>query len=1213
MLHRCDLISSFFGLSGAAALTSETSETRIMSLKPSDLDVLLEYNGSTWSWKTSSTYYTTFNNWMSYNTGTLKAPTNAQLNAAYKPTTNIYLTPGEVVQLLVRIGLNYSYTWQTEKDNDCIPDATTTAVSTTCGIEQFSVPSKKMSEYLTIDGPFKLGIECSSHYAKGIDMSGNYGKFKAVRNVEATNSAVRKYVKDIAYRNENWGFGDSMVLHRCYNTVAQVGWTKDQNDNFHLGYVCWSNGDKTEIVLHDTTDDIHIGLLAWRCAQTVTMQDVGDGTYKQRIYLSWDGVRVNDLKKYKMGQEFIAPAVGVWCKKITWWCKAPGPTGAGGAFAEYSVSEWYNYSLPRFNYPNSDAPVPAGFFLPKAAIQRQLLFNAAKYVGGHGVVVGGGYQQSAPGVIDPNSMVPTDNIQYDTGTSGFNITAEWSTGTWGQLRQYNGITQLNSASRLYGGVSADFYKKMKPVDWAASTVSAMVMNTVDYPNSGSQVVFGYSLSEQPDGIKISDDYAFYATITTKLLYNGDYVIGDVTTSDTPISDVLENCITDVDIFSGNAIVSGGSTTRLINTFADKYSIFDGYFAMYCDFTANSIIGDILDDVQIAFLTNSEMYNQYLPNGLDTYLPTFKTTLRELRTVEDQNNPALAAIAGLSSSLDYRNTLFTEMHNAFTSSKSVNEMLGEFKRKVNEAIARATNAATLSANPAKRALLYNAAWTQIKYDRITSVIELATSAGITTLSEAFDYVTRAVPDYGFALSDDDQIALYEDLLSQSTYAGYKANCCRKIDTVGSNVSYWRTYTQRMGSSIIGSGAPDPEFVTASDGALYLYPPVLSFYVEAESFDHIVQTYGYYFNVPLKYSYVMIYKLYPRDATSHTYCVCWCARFNGGTDSDLGRAVRSCYAEFVAIGDELAKAYVNSDAGAFTTPELPDGWTGTNISPDVTGSLALIGSMALSGVLGSFSIPDEAQKTPIGNKLKLGLKTSLPSIAIGAGVGAVLSAANVIWKDDAGTINGAYSLKNIVNTVNDASFWENVTLTGAAAINSSGHEAMATVNALFMWAVRCGVFKPIKTLDGDDVAIGYGCYSPSIVAPKYYYTGERIDYSALALTAAIAITAGYTRRYLKYEKVRTASYLPVTTSMAAASAGGSVISAIISDETAHQSDLVGLVDMVEQDVKPEIDDISTNVNSILTVVSNLMTGLDLVQGKTEDIQETLNGMKRRTYRY
>lgn len=557
-----------------------------------------------------------------------------------------------------------------------------------------------------------------------------------------------------------------------------------------------------------------------------------------------------------------------------------------------------------------------------------------------------------------------------------------------------------------------------------------------------------------------------------------------------------------DIFGSAA---SGSVEQLQLLAAQRYSVMDTYMQMYADYTANIVVDSILNQLVLSLVTGDEeqigvdddgnpVYRVTRYPMQETYGVDDDTTLsvsgysfscKSLRESNDdvQIEAVVRAIYQLQKDLDYRLALFMEAHDAFQSV----DALSSFAEKIKGKIRDIQSQATLIMNArgvASEALLLNCANNEVVYNKVSTVISNAIAAGYTSLSDALDYISRISPDLAYGFKEGSTSAvLYQSILDASTYADYKTNITNPPRELDSNVSYWKTYQLRLGSSILNQASPDAEFTTASDGALYLWPPLITAVVNSSEFDPNI-TAGQFFYVPLKSSYCIVRKMAGKQ-----YGIDWCARFCGGTDADLYMAIESALNEYFSFAADLASVYADRTV-TVTHDELPTGYTGDAKVDNIVGCFALLLSGALGGAFAGYGATDQDgnpvsfdYQLPNGKTGKLG--ASAAGGLIGVAASSIVSLSQSIWPDENGVANTNWSTSALVSTAKSNEFLQSIKVSGYSPIASNGSDAVNTLASVILWALRYGLFAPVGdyVTSGDQSPVGIGVFAPNYVTPKF----------------------------------------------------------------------------------------------------------------------------------
>ena len=766
-------------------------------------------------------------------------------------------------------------------------------------------------------------------------------------------------------------------------------------------------------------------------------------------------------------------------------------------------------------------------------------------------------------------------------------------------------------------VTVKCYKHIKPINWGAITrtePSKVDGDTV----AVAHIVASSMVSTDYRGRRFLNPY-IYVSIDSE-----NVVVSETRQVQVPNS-VVYNALLSVDTFNADDILSAGDVASLRDVVSKNYAVMDVYMQMFADATANYVVATVTDAIiqsltagYVAADGTKVTYPMRTVAGFTDTTPFTVNgvtyTCKQLRESNEPDEYILRLLADMQKDMDYKWTLFQSLHDAFSTIDSLSSFADKIRSKVDSIVQEATLIAAAPFTNAQ-ALLLNAGYSKEKYEYIATLIESAISAGYSTLSDAVNYITKLAPTALYYFDDDSEAQLYSEILKGTAYSGYNANILHAPKSVSSNVSYWGTYQLRLGASILNQPSPDSEFMTTSDGAEYLWPPVISSTVTAKLNDDFIAK-GLTFTVPLKHSYVMVHRLY-----GDVFEIDWCARFAGGNDADLYDAISNVINEFDVTTTALAEIYSGTTL-TLTHNDLPSGYRGLAKESNIIGCLALLGAGALGGLLSG----NENEIYTYSNGAK-SLGVSKAGGVIGLAAASVFSLTQSINPDYNGVMNMNWSTAALVNS--KVELIDSYSLSGYAALNASGGDAINVLNSVFLWALRYGLIAPFG--DYAYESVGYGVLSNGYVTPKYYYIGEHKDYSALMITAGVTLTAAYTRRYLNLNKVRTAAYIPATVGGAAASAASVALSNIIAEEDASESDIMMLKALVTdaegESVTDKVSRVESYIGTPLDIGSDAVTIFGIIgsmasivslndKKQDEDLalsKQILEASKKKIYRY
>lgn len=1185
MYNNCLQLSSLF----LDSITVDSmSEAAVASLHPDTTRVtILARSGGVWSYASGSDYDTVAA-WMSANS--MAMPTVAQIKSLLDSemgSENYYLTAGEFVKWIVNVQLTGSYTVNLqsadsfgETEAPMTLPRKTTVQSCDCSYQSVVQPTDieseldigniRMPPYLSYYEYATNAREWGTMVKNGtVDNTGDYDTF--MERTDAYKYTIVMY-DGLKFGNRiNGGddYGTRLAIKKLDGSYVDV-W----NENCPTGTSSDAGGVKTSYYCP------HIAYVAFEAGQDSIDFVVHYSTRRFVPLIGWEE-DWHTMEFNVHGDDIVDI---VWHKKAT---SGDRYYSLAGEFPAQSLSE-ISILGPSSNVTATDRST----YIREPYVKMTPLF----FVG-----------ESDDQLYNPTKNA-TPRKRYVTDALTISLSAPSTP---------NDITTNFTEGMVNDSVTVKCYKHIKPINWAAIT------RTEPSKVNGDTVAQAHIVASS----MVRSDYRgrkFYNPYVYVSIDSENVVISETREVAVPNS-VAYNALLSVDTFNADDILNAGDVASLREVVSKNYAVMDVYMQMFADATANYVVATITDamiqSLTAGYVTADGERVTYPMRTVAGFTDTTPFTIngvtytcKQLRESDDPDVHVLKLLADMQKDMDYKWTMFQSLHDAFSTVDSLSSFASRIRSKIDNIIQEATLIATAPFTNAQ-ALLLNAGYSKEKYEYIATLIESAISAGYSTLSDAVNYITKLSPTALYYFDDDSKAQLYQELLQGSAYAGYNANVLHTPKSVSSNVSYWGTYQLRLGASILNQPSPDSEFMTTSDGAEYLWPPVISSTVTAKLSDDFIAK-GLTFTIPLKSSYVIVHRLY-----GDVFEIDWCARFAGGNDADLYDAIAGVIDEFDTMTIALAEIYSGAKL-TLTHSDLPSGYRGLAKESNIIGCLALLGAGALGGLLSG----SENEIYTYSNGAK-SLGVSKAGGVIGLAAASVFSLTQSLNPDYNGVMNMNWSTAALVNS--SVNLIDSYSLSGYAALNATGGDAVNVLNSVLLWALRYGLIAPFG--DYAYESVGYGVLSNGYVTPKYYYIGEHKDYSALMITAGVTLTAAYTRRYLNLNKVRTAAYIPATVGGAAASAASVAISNIISEEDASESDIMMLKSLVTdaegESVTDKVSrvesyvgtplDIGTDAVTIFGIIGSMASIVSLNDKKQdEDLElskQILEASRKKIYRY
>lgn len=1158
MLDSCTSLSALF----TDSIVSDTmAETALLAFEPDRTrSTLLQRVNGTWAYlNTASTDYATVSQWVSANA--LELPTTTQLTSKFQDGGeygNVYLTGGELIQFVTYVYTYGALDYVLKQPDDNVAElagsfdvsATTTVAANAKLVNQHLAMAPNASIRTSLSPFFDHTVSTVKFQNYGRQLYGSHYSKDGIN----TSNDVAALISDTEH------YGDRMCIY----------WFNDQSSHLY-GY-----NDAGIKVVDSQGTEYGIALFKGPHGTPANYSMVSIfGVYQPNAYELYYAVRYGEWQ-YDL---FVG---------------------------DHLVWKWTFGSVQLNGYPLIDI-IHYTNITPHSTIPTTT-FNRTQ----------GSLSASMPSVICDGSIFGpregSTNLQRERGEgTTVNPTLTWGDGNSVTLTAHGsdfGTTYVTVNNATVKKVSVKCFARRRTgvAVWSQSrpttrypiAVRGMLsvdcyLNQTRSSNKYNRPSLPWASTDYIPNQFVAPKWAISLSATASY---GDSSMATITATATRVdyqwTKLIYDALTLCDGFNADDILKGGDIEKLKTIIGEKYSTMDAYMAMYADYTANLVVDSIVNAMITSLVTGRDEISGYDEEGNpiitsyrypmermygfddDTIVTVsgHSFSCHSLRESNDQDTilSVCTALYQLQKDMDYKLTLFMEMHDAFNGVDAMSAFADRIRAKIDSLRAQASlimNARGVSSE----ALLLNCAAQESVYTKVQTVISNAIAAGYSTLSDAVNYISKVVPELGYNFTKDSVSAeLYESILSKTNYANYKSNILNPPKELDSNVSYWKTYQLRLGSSVLGQASPDAEFTTASDGSLYLWPPLVTTIVRSSTFDVNIDA-GQFFYVPLKYSYLIV-----RRMTGNQYGIDWAARFAGGNDSDLYSAIKLSLEEFFETAALLATVYAGTDVSV-AHDELPEGYVGQAQIDNVVGSLTLMATGALSGVAAAYGVGGSDSSTQLPNGKVTSLKAAGAGGIIGLAAGSIISLSQSIWPDYNGVANTNWSSSALVSTARSPEFLNSITISGYAPLESSGTNAVNNMASVMLWALRYGLIAPVG--DYASASVGVGVFSPSYVVPKYYYIGEHTDYSALAITAGVAITAVYTARYFRLNKVRTAEFIPATIAGGAVTAAGSIISSVASEDVASESDIMTIANMVSggdgQSVYDRVDEIDNRIGS------------------------------------
>lgn len=1177
MFNQCTSLQALFE---TVIISDSLAESSFLSLEPvRTTDSVLSRSNGVWSYDESGEGYDSVVAWCDANNITL--PTTAQLTSLFKdsdePYGNVFLTAGELA-----LFVGYVYTYANVK----------------------------------------------------------YHMTQSDDQLDSRNLAVKSSAKvisvDIVNRNYQWRprAGDNMTFRPFFQDNLYVDWAPNAA-RYVIGTHCKTDGIDSESDVNDLIGQDGWGdaVIVWNENGSIPTQGTGnldflfvfsDGSTEARSFGSTTYAADGGNKIAVLGMRFVGNRLDV---KVRHGYNDHGLFGSSyrWEWAETSVDlqgkEIVDILIAQLMYGTSIHYLSLfsnvnGWNNRLAASIPYIKLSAKIVDPARGTSI---WLNQEPGSTSALTLKKTVNLG---GTGTFNLTFSQHKFSDTNVVDYDGeIPAVQIVTYGRREPIANIWTLSKPRRIVPSSLADAVNAEIDVTQSALYYQYSYPTITPPSDL----EYTIYSSIVYEY-QNRSVTVSATVADDTTLTDdnvaswltqnsgvswtdMIRRALETADAFNADDILDGGDLVSLKSMIADRYSVMDTYMAMYADYTANVVVDSIVNNMILSLVTGDEkVVGEDDEGNVITNIvrypmqPTYKVSddtvisalgynfsCKSLRESSDMAviTPVVTALYALQKDLNYRLTLFNEMHEAFQDSDSLKNFASAIRAKIQDLRSEAM-LIMQSRGVASEALLLNCAYQQNAYDRVSTAISNAISAGYSTLSDAIDYINRIAPELGYNFVEGSTSAeLYQSILEKSSYGDYQANIVNPVKAIDSNVSYWKSYQLRLGASILNNPSPDAEFSTASEGSLYLWPALFVMLVKSADFDANLTNQCFY--VPFRYSYLCV-----RGTGGNQYELSWLARFNGGTDADLYAAISASVEEFFQIGREISQVYAGQSVTVnISHPELPGGYDGSARVDNIVGCLGLLISGVLGGALSGYGVKNEDGSSwsmdyslPNGKTGKLGSVGA--SSVVGLAASTLISLSQSIWPDEKAIANANWSTAALISSAKSPNFYNNVEISGYEPLNGKGVDAFNHIASVLLWALRYGLIAPIG--DYANESVGIGVFSPSYITPKYYYRGESSDYSALMITAGVALTAVYTVRYSRLKKVRTAEFIPVTIASTGISTAGTVLSEIAAEDVASESDMMDVADMVSGDDGENVDDRVQSLQSTVGTVEDYENGLN-----------------------